>query len=143
MARTRSRSSGLAVTSPERSSPTRVLKRSSNPSGPDIVPHFLLELLQGAVKPRRACSRADPEQPCGRFPVEVEQDAQRDHLALGRREAVERRLERGRIAVAEHLPPDRFRVEQRIGPLALPAALLCPEVVESRRAREREEPRLR
>src|SRR5262249_15224815 len=55
----------------------------------------------------------------------------------------QRRLEGRRVAVAEHLAFDRSRVEQRVRPLTLSAALLGAEVVESGRAREREEPRLR
>src|SRR5262245_51466725 len=140
--RTRSRSSGLAVASPERSSPTRVPKRSSIPSGPDIVPHFLLELLQRAVKPRRARRRADPEQAGGRLPVEVEEHAHRDHLALAGGEALERRLERRRVALAE-IPLDRSRLQQRVRPLTLSAPLLGTEVVEGGRAREREQPGFR
>src|SRR5438067_13540742 len=124
MARTRSLSSGLAVTSPERSSPTSVPKRSSIPSGPDIVPHFLLELLQRAVEPRRARRRADPEQAGGRLPVEVKEHAQCDHLALAGREAPKGRLERRREIVAEQLALDHVRLLQRIRPLASPAALL-------------------
>src|SRR5262245_3446670 len=143
IARTRSRSSALAGTSPERSSPTRVPKRSSIPSGPDIVPHFLLELLQRAVEPRRARRRADPEQAGGSLPVEVEEHAQRDHLALAGGKAVKRRLERRRVAVAEHLALDRSRVQQGVGPLTLSTPLFGAEVIEGGRARQREEPRLR
>src|SRR5712692_4279460 len=103
IARTRSRSSGLAVTSPARSSRTRSSKRSSITSGTDIVPHSLLELLQRAVEPRRARRRADPEQAGGSLPVEVEEHAQGDHLALARGQALERSLDRGREAVAENV----------------------------------------
>src|SRR5581483_8620465 len=110
------------------------------PSGPDIVPHFLLELLQRAVEPRRARRRADPEQSGGRLPVEVEEHAQCDHLALARGQALERSLERGRVAVAEHVALDHALLEQRVRPLASPATLLGAEVVESGRACQREQP---
>src|SRR5712691_7995274 len=103
MAPPRSPSSELAVTSPARSSRTRSSKRSSITSGPDIVPHSLLELVQGAVEPRRARRRADPEQAGGRLPFEVEEHAQCDHLPLARGQALERSLDRGRKAVAEEV----------------------------------------
>ena len=47
-----------------------------------MVSHLLLELLQGAAQAGRACRLADAEHARRRPPVELEQDAERDHLAL-------------------------------------------------------------
>ena len=121
ISRTRSRSSGLAATAPARSSCTSASNRSSMTSGEDIAPHFLLELLKRPVQARRACGRADSQQPSGRLPVEVEEHPQSHDLALARREAPERRLERGREAVAEELALVDFGLEQGVRPLTTPA----------------------
>src|SRR5581483_10150894 len=125
--RTRWRSRSGASTCAERSSATR--------SRCDI--ECLLELLERAVQARRAVGRRDAEDACGRAGVEVEQDAQRDHLALACRETPERRLDVGRQPVGK-AELDGFR---RCGEL-LPAesAPLRPEMVERDRPRHLEEP---
>ncbi len=84
-ARMRSRSSAGATGGAPRSSASR--------SGRDT--ECLLELRQRPVQARRAVRRRDAEHARGRGRVEVEHDPQRDHLALARAQAPERRLELG------------------------------------------------
>src|SRR5262249_30721576 len=66
----------------------------------DIALHLLLQACERAGEARRARRLADPQHPGRRPPVELEQHAERDHLALARAERRERALERGREAVA-------------------------------------------
>src|SRR5205823_12672816 len=67
--------------------------RSTVSSLADIV-HPLFQSSQCAAQPGRARGLADPEHACGTRTVELEQHAQRDHLALRGRELVQRLLER-------------------------------------------------
>src|SRR5581483_2948034 len=129
-ARTRARSSGGAG--------TRAVRICSSSSGCDIRAHPLFELLQRPAQPCRAGGRGDPEHAGSGLAVQIEQDAERDHLALAGRELRKRALERRREA-AEH-PVLVLSTLQRVCALATPAPLLGPEVVERRRAREVEEP---
>src|SRR3954454_24778663 len=86
IARMRSRSSGGAV--------GRVWRRWDTSSG-DMGVQLLLELGEGAGEPRRAGGGADAEHARRRRTVEVDDDPERDQLALGRRQPTERGVERG------------------------------------------------
>ena len=72
--------------------------------------------------------------------VDVEDDAQRDHLALAGRERGERRLEVGREALGEALVDALVRRGELLAPRA---AALGAEVVERDGARDLAEPGLR
>src|SRR5437762_1442855 len=108
----------------------------------DMWAHLLLELLQGAREAGRARRRADPEHARGGLAVEVEDDAERDHLALGGREAAHGVLEVGRQALDEPRLLD-VSFANGVDVFATTAALLCAEVVERSRARDLAQPRLR
>src|SRR5436305_3235733 len=124
---TRSRSSAGAA--------GRASRSCERSSGCDI--ERLLQLLQRAVQARRAVRRRDPEHACSRRSVELENDTQRDHLALAGGERAQRGLERGREALGDALlEPLRHRGEL----LAPGAAPLAAEVVERDRARDLAEP---
>src|SRR5512132_222304 len=58
-------------------------RRAVARSGDKAWPHFLLQPLERTVEPRRACGRRDSEYAPGGLGVELEDDAQRDHLAVG------------------------------------------------------------
>src|SRR5205823_2500772 len=100
-----------------------------------------LELLQRAREPRRAGGRADPEQPCRRLAIQLQDDAQRDHLALACRETGERGLERRREPVAEHLLPG-ISLTRGVGLFSSATPLLRAKVVERGRAGELAQPGL-
>src|SRR5262245_61304482 len=131
--RTRARSSGDAEIRAERISLT-----IASCSGCDICTHPLFELLQGSAQARVAVRGRDPEDARGRLAVEVEQDAERDHLSLARRELGERALERRRQtaedALLGRLPFECVRV------LAAATPFLGAEVVERGRPGELAEP---
>src|SRR5712691_3666247 len=77
-------------------------KASTVRSFADIV-HPLFQASQRATQPRRARCLADPEHArCARA-VKLEQDAQRHHFTLGRRQLAQRSLERFRQSFAELL----------------------------------------
>src|SRR5712692_5625067 len=136
-ARTRSRTpSGAAVGSARRSRTSSSNSRSKSVSVAGIA-HHLLESFQGPAQSRRAGSRADSEHAGHGRPVELEQNAQRNHFTLGRRQASQRRLE---LAGAERRL-FRFREVARIALLPPPAPLLRTEVIERGRARDSAEPR--
>src|SRR5918995_4700972 len=119
-ARTRSRSAGGA---------SGLAERISFSSVSDMDAHLLLELLQGSRQPRRDRCGADPEHARRLVAVELEQDAERDHLALTRGELAQRRLELGRQAFDEAgLQP----VRHRRALLAAPAAVFGSEPLERR-----------
>src|SRR5207237_4868710 len=80
------------------------------------------------------------EQACGLVAVELEQDAQRDHLALGRRERIERHPEDRR----QHAREAGLADIRRLGAVPLlppPAPLLAAKVVERRVPGDPAEPR--
>src|SRR3954454_18010466 len=77
-----------------RSSRTRSAKRGSR-SGKDIVCHLFLELCECPREAGRAGRLGDPEQAGSLLGVEVEDDAEGDDLAVGRRELAEGALECG------------------------------------------------
>ena len=85
-ARTRSRSGDGA---------SGFVARISCSSVSDMDAHLLLELLQGSRQPGRDRGGADPEHARRVLVVQFQQDAQRDHLALGGAELAQRRLELG------------------------------------------------
>src|SRR5919197_136058 len=106
-----------------------------------MVPHLLLEFLERPAQARRARRRADSEHARRRSAVQLEQDAQREHLPLAGRELGERRLERRRQPFEPRLPGlGRARREARL-PATTP--LLGAEMVEGRVARDVAEPRAR
>src|SRR5207253_5156056 len=125
--RTRSRSSSGAVGRASRSWAIR--------SRCDIERH--LELLQRAVETRRAVGGGDAEHARGGPGVEVEDDAERDHLALAGGQAEQRGLELGREPFGNALLED---LGHRYELLALHAPPLGAEVVERDRARDLAEP---
>src|SRR4051812_1110327 len=130
IARTRSRSSGGAS--------GRAWRRWDTSSG-DMGVQLLLELREGAGEPRRACGRADAEHARRGRPVEVDDDAERDQLALGRRQPSECAVERGGEALGEaRLLGLRQLARERV--LAADASSLGPEMVERDRAGELAEP---
>src|SRR5919198_704091 len=160
--RTRSRSAREATGRAARSSRASCSKRSSTsskaPSGRrrpkrpcglcpcgrlsgDTGAHLLLQLLQGAAEPGRARARADPEHTGGTLAVQLEHDPQRDHLALGGRQARERPLEAGREPFAEDRLLTLTQLGHHVSPLAAAPALLRAEVVERRGAGELAQPR--
>src|SRR5438128_9763599 len=106
-----------------------------------MIPHLLLEFLERPAQARRARRRADSEYARRRSPVELEQDAQREHLPLAGREFGERRLERSRQAFERLLLALRRAGDIRRLPAAPP--LLGAKVVERRVARDVAEPRAR
>src|SRR5579884_1143253 len=128
ISRTRSRTSGGASTRAARSSAAR--------SRCDM--ESLLELLERPVQARRAVGGGDAEDAGGGARVEVEQDAERDHLALAGAEPRERRLEVGREPLAE-ARLDALRRRRQL--LASRPASFGAEVVEGDRARDLAEPR--
>src|SRR5215207_2633631 len=129
---TRSRSSTGALGVSSHSA----VARSGDKSGP----HFLLELLERAGEPRRAGRCGDAEDAGGLLRVELEDDAQRDHLALGAGERSER------------LPEDRpelvwkldLRPAVRLGDalFAPPPTVFGAKMVERRAAGQLAEPGL-
>src|SRR4051795_4428484 len=125
--RTRSRTSRGAVGRASRSSVMR--------SGCDM--DCLLELLERAVEARRAVGGGDAEHIRGGPGVEVEDDAQRDHLALAGREPEHPALELRREAFGDALV-DPLRHGGEL--LAARAASLRAKVVERDRARDLAEP---
>src|SRR5918994_3623103 len=112
--------------------------RSSLISDSDMSTHPLLQFSQCAREARRDVRRADPEHAAGLLAVELEQDAQRDHLALGGAQRRDRRFQIGREPLAEGLP-DLVRGGDPL--LAAPSPVLAPEPVERGRARDLAEPR--
>src|SRR4029077_18395386 len=88
--------------------------------------------------PGVAVGDGDPEDVRRALAVQVEQHAERDHLALTGRQLSERLLQRRRQAAEEAVLGRR--PVQRIGVLAAPAALLGTGVVEGGGAREWAEP---
>src|SRR5262245_41901522 len=66
-----------------------------------MVTHPLFELGQGAAQPRRDGRDGNPEQACGLLAVEIENDAQCEHLALTGRERLQALGELRREALAE------------------------------------------
>ena len=100
---------------------------------------------EGAGEPCRARRRRDLEQSRGLAGIELEQDAQRDDLAVGCTQPSEARLERGRVAVAQAgcIRRGAFGLALRGEPLARAAALLGTQVVERTGARDREQPAAR
>src|SRR6266516_4218620 len=81
-ARTRSRRTGGATGCAARNSSASFSKRSSTSSSGDTGAHLPFKLLQGAAESRRARRGADPEHAARALAVEVEHDAQREHLTL-------------------------------------------------------------
>ena len=108
-------------------------------SGCDICAHPLFELLQRPAQPGRAGGRRDAEDAGGGLDVEVEQHAQRDHLALAGGQRRERALELRREP-AEEPVLGVVGLVGRVGTLATAAALLRAEMVERGRARELAQP---
>src|SRR5579875_528843 len=92
-ASTRGRSRAGASGRLARSSQTSVSCPASSRGSVAGMGHLLLQPLEGPAEPGRTRGTADPEHPRGTRPVELEQDTQRDDLALGRREPLQRPLE--------------------------------------------------
>src|SRR5262249_29152919 len=111
-------------------------------SGCDIGAHPLFELLQRPAEPGRARRRRDAEDAGGRLDLQVEQDAQGDHLALAGRQRRERTLELRREPPEEAVL-DLVRELGGVRMLASSPPLLGAEVVESGGARDAAQPRLR
>src|ERR671922_2680595 len=107
-----------------------------------MVSHLLLQLLQGAAQAGRARRLADAEHARRRAAVELEEDAERDHLALAGGELGQRRLERRGQSLAERAVV-RLRRVRRVARLTPAPPLLGAEVVERRIARDLAEPRPR
>src|SRR5262249_8295711 len=126
--RTRSRSSGGAT--------GRIARSVRSRSGCDM--ELLLELLQRARKARRAVGGRDAEDACGCRRVELEDDAQRDHLALAGGEHAQRGLELRRQSFGERLV---VPLRKRGSLLAAQPSPLRAEVVERDRACELAQPR--
>ena len=129
-----SRCQGRRASAPAAVSRTRAAARPARPgarpaargsgSGDGVmVSHPLFELSECAVEPRRDCGGADPEQACGLLAVELEHDAECDHLALARGEGAEPLLELRGQALAERAR--RVRAA-RAPPRAAPAAGVAP-----------------
>src|SRR5579872_3893833 len=151
-ASTRERSTSGARSVALRSSPISAARRSSSASRgaspassasrrtsiADI--DLLLQVLQGATQPSRARGLADPEHTRGTRAVELEQDTQREHLALGRRELAHRLLDRARQSVHQVLG---VREVARVRILAAAAARLGSEPVDRDRPGDAAEPRAR
>src|SRR5204863_9013915 len=95
--------------------------------------------LQCAAQPRRAGRLTDPEHAGRALAVEVEQDPQRQYLALRRGQPGERRVELRGEALAERRLL-RIRALQRVTAFAASPPLLRAKMVERRRARELAEP---
>src|SRR5581483_12261277 len=104
------------------------------------IGHPFFESPQRTAEPGRARGLADAEYARGARAVELEQDAQGDDLALGRRELAQRCLELGRQPVAELLGQ---ALVARIRLLAAAAARLGAEPVDGDAAREPAQPRAR
>src|SRR5712691_8293487 len=135
-ARTRSRTCcGAAVGSARRSRTSSSNSRSKSVSVAGIA-HHLLESFQGPAQSRRAGGGADSEHASNGWPVELEQDTQRNDLTLGRRQPRQRRLQ---VAGAERRLL-RFREVVRVTLLTPAAPFLGSEVIERRRARDAAEP---
>src|SRR3989304_5524260 len=100
--------------------------------------YLLLEFLEGPGEPGRNVGGGDAEHARGLVAVEVEEDAQRNHLALAVREGAQCRLELGREPLAKARVG---AVLARRGLLAPPPPLLGAEPVERGRARDLAEPR--
>src|SRR3989442_15990026 len=135
-ARTRSRTCcGAAVGSARRSRTSSSNSRSKSMSVAGIA-HHLLESFQGPAQSRRAGGRTDSEHTRHCWPVELEQDTERNDLTLGRRQSGQRRLQ---VARAERR---LLRLGQVARVALLPAApsLLGTEMIERRRARNPAEP---
>src|SRR6185295_4979646 len=106
--------SGAAVGSARRSRTSSSNSRSKSTSVAGIV-HQLLESFQRSAQASRAGGGADPEHAGGGRPVELQEDAEGDHLTLGCREEAERCLERtwpkgeilrlGKVVGVALLPP--------------------------------------
>src|SRR5215217_7642411 len=89
--------------------------------------HLLLELLERPAQTHRAGCAPDSHHPCSRLTVELEDHAECDHLAVGRRQLSERPVQSGgepRERVG--LLADRFR--RREGPLTPAPPLFRTEV---------------
>src|SRR5581483_11028234 len=127
IARTRSRTSAGAATRAVRSSATR--------SRCDI--ECLLELLERPAQARGAVRLGDAEHAGRRSGVEVEQDPERDDLALARAERRECGLEVGREPLGETLL-DALLARREL--LASCAPAFGAEVVERHRPRDLAEP---
>src|SRR5919204_3965376 len=104
-----------------------------------MVSHLLLELLQGTAQSGRARRRSDAEHARRRPAVELEQDTERDHLSLAGGELGQRRLERGRQALAERALV-RLGRTRRVARLAPAPPLLGAKVIERGAAGDLAEP---
>src|SRR5437868_11020459 len=102
--------------------------------------HPLFQSFQCAAQPRRARRLADAEHAGGARPVEREEDAERDHLALARRELAERLLHRPGQAVSE-LADEILTARVRV--LAAVAARLGAEPIDRDVVRDLAQPRTR
>ena len=135
--RSRSRARALAAAS---GADGREARSSWIRSGDDVmVSHPLFELRKRATQPRRDGGRRNPEQACGLLAVQVEDDPQRDDLALAGAQRAQALLELGGEPLAE-----RAGVVTPLGGLgallALATARVGAEPVERGRARDREQP---
>src|SRR5205085_8814470 len=98
--------------------------------------------LQCATQSRRARRSADPEQARRGGTVELEDDAEREHLALARRQYAQRLLERRRQSVRERGLRD-LRRRTRVAVFAASPALIGTEPVKRDVASNGAEPRTR
>ena len=130
IARTRSRSVSVAT--------GRVACSAVISSAEVIVPHLLFEFLERPAEPGRHGRRADAEHAGGLVAVELDHDAEDEHLALAGAEGCERQLELGREPFDEL---GLLRLGLGGGLLAPVAPGLGPEPVERGRAGDPEQPR--
>src|SRR6266536_213503 len=106
---------------------------SSRPGAITSVADILDPLFQSSqrtAQARRARGLADPEHARRARPVELEQDAERDHLPLGGRQLPQGLLERAGQPLSEQRLGGRLLVPERVRLLAPPAAGLGPEPVD-------------
>src|SRR6266849_3736476 len=151
---TRARSASGARSVAPRSSPSNAARRvsssvrgaappssASSRSSPiasvaDIL-NPLLQVFQRTAQACRARGLADSKHACGARAVELEEDAERDDLALGRRQLTHRLLQRPGQSVHQL---GRLREVARVRLLAAAPARLRAEPVDGDRPRDATEP---
>ena len=118
-------------------SPRSSASRRSGAIGSDVLMgfHLCCQARERAGEPRRAGRRRDLEQPRGLAGVELEQDAQRDDLAVGGAQPAEARLERCRVAVAQAGRVLGRRARARAAPRAARALRACARRADGRARR--------
>src|SRR5215207_3397788 len=106
-------------------------RRSSLVTSKLDIAHHLLQLLQGTAQSGGTRGRTDPQQSRCAVAVEIEDYAQRDHLAFGGGQAQHRLLELGGQARDERLLLPVRRREDLLAPASPP---LGAEMIERGRA---------